>query len=93
MNVRAALSVWIGACCIAPWSLALAATAASGTEQQLRKLELEWTAAEIHRDAGALGRILDERFVSTFGSGKPVDKAEFIRSAVSPTRTRSFPRT
>ena len=50
----------------------------------MRKLELEWTAAEIHRDAGTLGRILDERFVSTFGSGKPVGKAEFIRGVIGP---------
>jgi STE24 endopeptidase len=82
MRVRAGLLAWIGVWSLAPVSLALAATPASDAEQQLRKLELEWTAAEINRDAGALGRILDERFVSTSGAGKPVGKADFIREVI-----------
>jgi STE24 endopeptidase len=84
MRVRAGLLVWIGAWMLAPCSLALAALAAGDAEQQLRKLELEWTTAEIQRDAGALGRLLDERFLSTLGSAKPVGKAEYIRGAISP---------
>jgi len=82
MRVRSGLLGWIGVCSLAAWSLGVAATPASDAEQQLRKLELDWTAAEINRDATALGRILDERFVATFGSGKPFGKAEFIRSVV-----------
>ena len=88
MRVRTGLLGWIGVCSLAAWSLGLAATAASDAEQQLRKLELDWTAAEINRDASALGRILDERFVGTFGSGKPFGKAEFIRNVVGPGADR-----
>ncbi len=62
--------------------MAALAAPASDAEQQLRKLELEWTSAEINRDAGALERILDDRFVSTSGAGKPVGKKEFIRDVV-----------
>ncbi len=82
MRSRAGLLAWIGACCLAPCSLVLAATPQDAAEQQLRKLELEWTTAEIHRDAGTLERILDERFLSTVGSGKPVGKAEYIRRVI-----------
>jgi STE24 endopeptidase len=82
MRVRAALRRWIGAWSLAAWSLGLAATPAGDAEQQLRQLELDWTAAEINRDAGALGRMLDDHFVSTFGAGKPVGKQEFIDSVV-----------
>jgi STE24 endopeptidase len=82
MKVRVGLLAWIGAWSLAPGSLALAATPAADAQQQLRRLELEWTAAEVNRDARALERILDERFVSTFGAGKPVGKAQFIREVV-----------
>ena len=82
MRIRLGLLA-IGVWGLAFWSLAMAVTPANDTEQQLRKLELEWTTAEINRDASVLGRILDERFVSTFGADKPVGKPEFIRDAVS----------
>ena len=55
---------------------------AGDAEQQLRQLELDWTAAEINRDADALGRMLDEHFVSTFGAGKPVGKQEYMLSVI-----------
>ena len=51
----------------------------ASAERQIRALEQEWTAAEIARDATALRRILDDRFVATFGAGKPIGKEAFIK--------------
>ena len=72
----------ISVCALGAWSTVSAATQASEAEQQLRKLERDWTAAEIARDASSLGRILDDRFVGTFGAAKPVGKEEFIRAVI-----------
>ncbi len=58
------------------------ATSATNDEQQLLKLEREWTAAEINRDAATLRRILDDRFIATFGAGKSVDKEGFIKVVI-----------
>jgi ketosteroid isomerase-like protein len=49
-------------------------------ERQVRTLEQEWVTAEIDRDAAALRRILDNRFVATFGAGKPMNKEAFIKA-------------
>lgn len=51
-------------------------------ERELLKLEGEWTAAEIKRDAATLRRILDDKFVVTFGTGKAIDKEGFIKNVV-----------
>jgi len=56
-------------------------------EDELHALEQEWVDAEIRRDADTLRRILDERFVATFGSGPPLDREAFIRAVVSGTST------
>ena len=80
MSWRTGLLGLIGACALAAWSQAV--TAAPDTEQQLRQLELEWTAAEKNRDAATLRRILDDRFVSFGSSGKPVGKEEFISEVI-----------
>jgi hypothetical protein len=48
--------------------------AATGDEQALRKLEREWVDAETRHDAVAPQSILDDKFVATFGAGKPLDK-------------------
>ena len=74
MRIPTVLRIGIGACALAACSVITLAAPATDAEQQLRKLELEWTTAEINRDAGALERILDDRFVSTSGAGKPVGR-------------------
>ena len=81
-RARTGLRIWIGACALTAWSVGVVGAPVSEAEQQLRKLELDWTRAEINRDAGVLERILDERFVSTSGAEKPIGKKEFIRDAV-----------
>jgi ketosteroid isomerase-like protein len=56
-------------------------------EAQVRALEREWVNAEIHKDAAALRRILDEKFVATVGAGRPFNREAFIRAVVSGTDT------
>lgn len=51
----------------------------SDARQQVLDLEKEWVAAEVRHDAATLDRILDAKFVATFGSKKPYDKAGFIK--------------
>jgi ketosteroid isomerase-like protein len=49
-------------------------------EQALRKLERDWVDAETRHDAVALKSILHDKFVATFGAGKPLDKDAFIKA-------------
>jgi ketosteroid isomerase-like protein len=62
--------------------------------QQVLDATRAWTAAEDKHDAVALGRILDDKFISTPGSGGPVDKETFIKKitagAVDPTQSQSL---
>ena len=53
--------------------------ASSDDERQLFRLEQQWIAAEIKRDPATLRRILDVRFMATFGASKSVDKEGFIK--------------
>lgn len=71
-------------CCVAAASVAAESTGpqtapSTDARGQLLDLEKEWTAAEDRRDAGALRRILDDRFVATFGAAKTYDKEAFIK--------------
>src|SRR5579859_4072218 len=52
-------------------------------KQQVLDLENEWVAAEIKHDTATLRRILDGKFVATFGASKPYDKEGFIKGIVS----------
>ena len=49
-------------------------------EKALLKLERQWADAESRHDAVALNAILDDRFIDTFGGGKPLDKDAFIKA-------------
>jgi len=55
------------------------AAAPIDARQQLLDLDEEWTVAEERRDAAALGRILDDRFVATLGASRTYDKGAFIK--------------
>ncbi|HVH84078.1 MAG TPA: nuclear transport factor 2 family protein [Steroidobacteraceae bacterium] len=50
----------------------------SEARQELLNLETEWTAAEEKHDEEALRRILDDRFIATFGAARTYDKEAFI---------------
>jgi steroid delta-isomerase-like uncharacterized protein len=52
-------------------------------KQQVLDLEKEWVAAEQKHDAATLRRILDDKFVASFGAEKPYDKEAFIKGIVS----------
>ncbi len=52
-------------------------------KQQLLALEKEWVAAETKHDGVTLRRILDNKFLATFGAGKPRDKETFIKELLS----------
>src|SRR5215469_7426130 len=53
------------------------------TKQQVIDLSKEWVAAEIRHDANALRRILDDKFIASFGAEKPQDKETFIKQIVA----------
>jgi len=55
----------------------------SAAKQQVQELEQEWVAAEHNHDAAALRRILDDKFVASFGAEKPYEKEAFIEEIVS----------
>jgi hypothetical protein len=61
-------------------------------KQQVLDLEQEWVNAELRHDATTLRRILDDKFVASFGAGKPYNKAGFIKAvsdgAVDPTESQ-----
>ena len=52
-------------------------------KQQVLDVEQLWVAAEHNHDATALRHILDDKFIATFGTGKPHDKEAFIKAIVS----------
>jgi ketosteroid isomerase-like protein len=74
-------------CSLALLGSASAHAAAPTAEEQLRSLEQEWVNAEIRRDAVTLRRILDEKFIATFGAGPPLNRDAFIHAIVSGTDT------
>jgi len=52
-------------------------------KEQVLDLGKEWVAAELKHDASTLRRILDDKFVASFGAEKPYDKEAFIKQIVS----------
>ena len=89
---------WALACCSAASSVASEPTSPqaappTAARQQLLDLEKEWGAAEDKNDATVLRRILDERFVATFGAAKTYDKEAFIKQVtgdVDPTASQTL---
>lgn len=58
-------------------------TLTQDAKQQVLNLEKEWVEAEIRHDEATLRRILDDKFVASFGAGKPYEKEAFIKGIVS----------
>lgn len=56
---------------------------AAADEEQLLALEREWVEAEVKHDRQALERILDERLVVVYASGKTSDRTDFIKMILS----------
>src|SRR6516165_9753207 len=63
-------------------------------KEQVLNLEQEWVAAEHNRDAATLQRILHDKFIVSFGAGKPYDKEAFVKSLlnspVDPTEAQTL---
>lgn len=55
----------------------------AAAKQRVLDLGVEWATAEVKHDATTLRRILDDKFVASFGAKKPYDKEGFIRQIVS----------
>ena len=55
-------------------------------EQAVLKVDREWADALTAQDGAALRRVLNDRFVATFGAAKPLDKAGFIKLILSGER-------
>ncbi|MBS0365916.1 MAG: nuclear transport factor 2 family protein [Proteobacteria bacterium] len=75
-------------CCIAASSVATEQRSPqtappTDARQELLNLENEWAAAEDKHDEAILRRVLDERFVGTFSSGKTYDKEAFIKAILA----------
>lgn len=66
----------------------------SDVARQLNDLEEQWVKAEISHDASTLWRILDVKFISTFGTVQPLDREEFIKTVtdgeVDPSLTQTL---
>jgi hypothetical protein len=58
-------------------------TPALTDEQQVIATETEWVQAEVQRDAAALERVLDDRFLVNSSTGKLSDKATVIADVLS----------
>jgi hypothetical protein len=52
-------------------------------KQQVLDLEREWVEAENKHDAATLERILDSKFLASFGANQPRDKETFIKHITS----------
>jgi hypothetical protein len=55
----------------------------SDAKQQVLDLGKEWVAAEVKHDAATLRRILDDKFIASFGVKEPYDKETFIKHIVT----------
>jgi uncharacterized protein (TIGR02246 family) len=56
-------------------------------EAAVRALEQTWVEAELRRDAAAVAELLDDQFLVVFGTGKPIDKEQFVKAVPSFTST------
>lgn len=70
-----------GSCAV--FSIAAQAQGTGDAKEQVKQLLRDWAEAENRHDAAALGRILDDQFISTSGFGKPHSKADFIKALTS----------
>jgi len=76
------------ACCMAASSRGAApqnsrAQSPAELRQQVLDLEKEWVNAEVKHDSATLRRILDDKFLASFGPNEPRDKETFIKNITS----------
>src|SRR5580658_6781920 len=90
-DMHASLFVAVAACAAASLLPIGRARGDETAAAQLVKLERLWSEAEIKHDLAALRRILDDRFICTFGTEKPLDKEEFIKLIAGETMLSQDP--
>ena len=90
MNRERALRILVFtlACCVAASSVAKEpknskTVPPADAKQQVLDLGKEWVAAEVKHDAATLRRILDDKFIASFGVKDPYDKETFIKHIVT----------
>ena len=75
------------ACCVVASSSTSeqknSATQPADAKQQVLDLEKDWVTAEVKHDANTLRRILDDKFIASFGVKEPYDKETFIKHIVT----------
>lgn len=66
----------------------------TGVELEVIAVEQRWVAAEVRLDLPALQAVLDDRFIATFGTGKPITKEPYIQGfagrAVDPAASQTL---
>jgi hypothetical protein len=73
--------------CLLPTICAVAQTANQYADPQASKLvvlEHLWNEAQVHRDSGALGDLIGDRFVNTEYDGEVSDRAKFLADIRDP---------
>jgi hypothetical protein len=99
MRLTLQIVAWTLACGVAVSSVArepmgTSTSPKADARQRLLELEDEWVTAEEKHDEAALRRILDDKFVATFGTDKTADKESFIReilaTGVDPTHSQTL---
>jgi len=87
------------ACCLAVSAQAappaeLKGPSTADTKQAVLDLGKEWVAAEQHHDLPTLRRMLDDKFVFTFGAGKSYDREGYLKlmigGDVDPTESQAL---
>jgi hypothetical protein len=88
------LTSCITAAPLAAGSKPASAPPAADAKKQVLDLGEEWVAAELKHDATKLQRILDDKFVFSYGGKKPVDKATYIKDFtegdIDPTESQTL---
>lgn len=85
-------------CCVAALSASTepknSTLSSAEAKQQVLDLGKIWVNAEIKRDVATLRRILDDKFVASFGTERPYDKETFIKlicsGDVDPTESQTL---
>ena len=88
---RLRLSLVLGGLLLLPCYLLCSAAAPAAlmddsqakAREEVLKLEQEWVTAESRHDEATLRRILDEKFVATFGTKPPYNKESFIKTQLA----------
>jgi len=78
-----ALFVLVAAPALACAAARTSAPSAAVAQREILDTERAWDEAEVHRNGAALDAILDDRFMFTYGSEAPIDKATVIKSVLA----------